>query len=87
MPKKKQEEKMTKKRGPSELDRKMMEQGYLSVAMVAEKLGVHIATIYRKLELGELKGREIIGRKYVELESAVKLAGGTENARLVGLLS
>lgn len=67
-------------------DHVMRERGYLPTQLLAERMGVHVSTIYRLVAKGELLSEQFLGKTYVSLASAIAYAGGEERARALGLL-
>lgn len=62
----------------------MLERGYASVRIAADKIAVHISTIYRLIETDKLRGVKIGTKQYIEIKSILEHVG-TEGAKLLGL--
>lgn len=71
----------------SKLDEAMLAKGWVRVSLAAEKTDLHITTIYRAIENGDLQMKEV-GRprmKYVSIKSVIKFIG-EEAAQALGLM-
>lgn len=64
----------------------LLSKGWAPPKLVATKIGVHIATVYRLIKEGELEAQKIGKHQYVKLTSVVTYVGGEEAARLLNLL-
>lgn len=60
---------------PSKRDEKMMAEGWWPVALVATRLGVSPSTVYRWVDDAAVVQKEVMGKKYVSLESVVAHVG------------
>lgn len=67
-------------------EQRMFEQGYLTAATAAEKLGIHVATIYRLVKTGKLREVGIGTRSYIHVDSMVDYAG-LEGSVALGIIT
>lgn len=76
-----------KKSSTPKVDRDLMmrQNGYITVAEVARKMGVDDSRVYRWLDEGKIQGERVLNKRYVSLKSLVKHLGeGT--ARIFGFI-
>lgn len=64
-----------------EQEQAMAELGWLSVAAAAKKLKVNTATVYRRVESGEIGTTKVVGRTYVSAADVNRLAGPLAEAQ------
>lgn len=57
---------------PIKIDRRMAQDDYVPVSVVAKLLGVAVSTIYRKRVVGLLKAKQVGAHWYIECASTAK---------------
>lgn len=62
-------------RAESKLTRSMREKGYLLCTEVAQRVGIHKATVYRWIRDGRVRVKDFSGAYYVEWVSVVEHLG------------
>ena len=65
-------------------EKRLFEQGYVTVAYTAELLSVHIATVHRYIQSEKVKATQIGNKYYIKLDSIVEYLG-PEASKLLGL--
>lgn len=66
-------------RSESKLTRSMREKGYLLCTEVAQRVGIHKATVYRWVRDGRVRAKDFSGAYYVEWASVVEHLGEVAN--------
>ena len=66
------------------LDQAMMDKGWVRVSIAADKMGIHITTIYRAIETAELQSTKAANVVYVSIKSCIAYLG-EEAAKALGL--
>lgn len=72
------------RKSTTELDTKMLEKGFASVAKTAGKLGRNIATVYRLIKDGRLRSVSVADQQFVEISSVLEYVGA-EGADLLDM--
>ena len=61
------------------IEKTMLEKGYASVRMVAEKIGRSHVTVNKLIEKKVLKSAKVSGQKFVQIDSLKKELGVVSN--------
>lgn len=67
-------------------DDKMRAAGYLPAAEVADKLGMHLGSVYRWVEENQVQSTKALGNRYIKQSSIVEKLG-LEQAQIFGFIS
>ena len=69
----------------TERDLALVNAGFVSATIVAQKLGVNRSTICRWVDRGEIKGVVVGGKRFLNLQSVIEKVT-PEVAKIVGLV-